>query len=293
MLNPNEITIYAALAGAVLDVNTFDLGHGVALSRKTLHVSAESLLGLLPSIPEANHPALRALARSGAGFDLFAQLSVPAEFRPERWLDRVNTVWWIVTLLRLRCTPEVRIPLLASEPWFPGEPSPAGVEYWPVEIEGRRLPLEPGASPRIGEEDLRWVEAHWFHSGRLVVRKPPFNRLLKCLDKAYIMTDPAVSLVSLWEGLERLLAPAGKLDRNVPEGVAAFLESPGEARRKLGDRVGLLYEARALAEEGLEPPEGCLAETYAIVKRVCLKIVEEERVPTREEIERGRFVGLN
>jgi hypothetical protein len=290
MLNPNEIAIYAALAGTAFEVDEFSLGHGVVLSRAAVHLPAESLVDLLPSVPEVNHSALKALVRSGPGLDLCGQLYVPAEFRPQRWLDRINTVWWITTLLRLRCTPELRVPLLSSEP-FSGEPAARErAEHWPVETERRRLPFEPGAEPRIGEEGLRWVEAHWFHAGRLVVRRPPFNRAMKHLDKAFFMTGAAVALVALWESLEALL---GTPDRSLPENVAAFLEPPGGARQELGERVAWLSEARLSAESGLEGPEGSLAETYGIVKRVLLKVIEEERVPTREEIEAGRFVGLN
>jgi hypothetical protein len=284
-LNPNEIPIYAALTGAVLDVETFALGHGVVLSRMALHLPADSLLELLPSVPEVNHAALKVLARSG--LDLCGQLYIPAEFRPQRWLDRINAVWWIVTLLRLKSTPALRVPLLSSEP-LSGEPvSPEQAEHWPVETERCLLPFEPGASLWIGDEDLRWVEAHWFHAGRLLVRRPPFSRAMKHLDRAYLMTEAPLALVTLWEGLGALL---GTPDRGLPENVAAFLEPPGEERRELAERIARMAEAE---EPGPEVVEGFLAESYGIVKRVLLKVIEEERVPTREEIERGRFVGLN
>lgn len=286
MLNPNEIPIYAALTGAVLEVESFALGHGVVLSRTALHLPADSLLELLPSVPDVNHAALKVLARSG--MDLCGQLYVPAEFRPQRWLDRVNAVWWIVTLLRLKVTPAVRVPLLSSEAFSEIEQvSREGAEHWPVETERRVLPFEPGASPRIGEEDLRWVEAHWFHAGRLLVGRPPFSRAMKHLDRAYLMTEAPVALLTLWEGLGALL---GTPDRDLPENVAAFLEPPGGARRELAERITRMAEAE---EAGPEVVEGFLAESYGIVKRVLLKVIEEERVPTRQEIEVGRFVGLN
>jgi hypothetical protein len=190
-------------------------------------------------------------------------------------------------LLRLKSTPALRVPLLSSGP-FSGEPvSPERAEHWPVETERRLLPFEPGASPRIGEEDLHWVEAHWFHAGRLLVRRPPFSRAMKHLDRAYLMTEAPSALVTLWEGLEALL---GTPDRGLPENVAAFLEPPGEVRRELAARIARMAEAE---EAGPEVVEGYLAESYGIVKRVLLQVIEEERIPTRDEIERGRFVGLN
>lgn len=289
MLNPNQIPIYAAFRGAGLDVPSFELGHGLVLSRIDAYLPAPLLAGLLPGVPEINHPALRALAAQGPGLDLSAQLFIPAEFNPHRWLDRVNTVWWMATLLRLRGTPEVQVPLLSSEP-FAGTPRTGeGVGFWPVEIEARQLPFEPDAPRQISADDLFWIEAHWFPAGRLVVRNVPFNNAVKALDKAYSMTHPAPSVAALWESLETLFGQAG-----VPGKAASFLTPEGASRAALREGVSRLYEARSAAEAGHEPPEGFLAETYAIVKRVFLKIIEENRVPTREEIEAGRFgAGLN
>lgn len=294
MLNPNQIPIYAALRGAELDVPSFDLGHGVVLSRLSTYLPAPLLTELLPMVPEVNHAAIRALAAGGPGLDLSVQIFVPAEFRPHRWLDRVNTVWWLVTLLRLRATPEVQVPLLSSEPFADTPRTGADVGFWPVEVESRRLPFDPEASRRISEDDLFWIEAHWFHSGRLVVRNVPFNDAVKALDKAYSMTEVPVSLSALWESLEVLFGEDGGPSPGLPERIATFLTREGPSRGALREGVSRLYEARSGAESGHEPPEGFLAETYAIVKRVFLKIIEEDRVPTREEIEAGRFgAGLN
>lgn len=294
MLNPNKIPIYAGLRGAGLDVPGFDLGHGLVLSRIDAYLPAPLLTGLLPSVPEVNHPALRALAAQGPGLDLSVQLFIPAEFNPRRWLDRVNAVWWLLTLLRLRSTPEVQVPLLSSEP-FSGTPQTGPeVGFWPVETEARRLPFEPDAPRRISADDLLWIEAHWFHGGRLVVRNVPFNNAVKALDKAYSLSEVPASVAALWESLESLFGEEGGPGSGVPGNIASFLTQEGSSRAALREGISRLYEARSAADAGHEPPEGFLAETYAIVKRVFLKILEEDRVPTREEIEAGRFgAGLN
>jgi hypothetical protein len=294
MLNPNKVSLYAALRGAGIDVPSFELGHGVVLSRVDAYLPASFLTGILPLVPEVNQPALRRLAAQGPGLDVSAQLFIPETFHPHRWLDRVNTVWWMLTLLRLRGTPEVQVPLLSSEP-FSGTPrTDAGVGFWPVEIEGRCLPFEPDAPRRISADDLLWIEAHWFPAGRLVVRNTPFNGAVKALDKAYSTAQPAASVAALWESLESLFGEEGGPSPGVPGNVASFLTPEGSSRAALREGVSRLYEARSAADVGHEPPEGFLAETYAIVKRVFLKIVEENRVPTREEIEAGRFgAGLN
>lgn len=294
MLNPNKIPIYAALTGAELEAPSFDLGHGVVLSRLAAYLPAPLLFEMLPGVPEANHAALRALAASGPGLSLSAQIFVPAEFHPHRWLDRVNTVWWLVTLLRLRSTPEVQVPLLSSEPFDETPRTGEDVGFWPVEIEPRRLAFDPEAPRRISGDDLLWVGAHWLHSGRLVVRNVPFNDAVKALDRAYSMTEVPASLLALWESLEVLFGEDGGPAPGVPGGVASFLTPEGSSRGALREGISRLYEARSAAEAGHEPPEGFLAETYAIAKRVFLKIIEEDRVPTRAEIEAGRFgAGLN
>lgn len=294
MLNPNKIPLYAGLRGAGLEVPSFDLGHGLVLSRIDAYLPAPLLTGLLPSVPEVNHPALRALAAQGPGLDLSAQLFIPAEFNPRRWLDRVNAVWWLVTLLRLRSTPEVQVPLLSSEPFSGAPRTGEGVGFWPVETEARRLLFEPDAPRWISADDLLWIEAHWFPAGRLVVRNVPWNDAVKALDKAYSVLELPASVAALWESLEALFGEEGGPGPEVPGNVASFLTPEGSSRAALREGISRLYEARSAADAGHEPPEGFLAETYAIVKRVFLKIIEEDRVPTREEIAAGRFgAGLN
>jgi hypothetical protein len=48
--------IYYGLSGIELDFDSFDLGHGVILSRTYLHVMAHPMIAFAPAPPGEHHP---------------------------------------------------------------------------------------------------------------------------------------------------------------------------------------------------------------------------------------------
>src|SRR5262249_37758564 len=105
--------------------------------------------------------------------------------------------------------------------------------------------------------------------------------------------DPRLALVSLWGALETLFfVGKGELRFRISSLIAAFLEEPGEARHKLQKRIAKLYDARSEAAHGARSPSGDtqdLLETYSLMKRVLVKILESNHVPTKEELEGSLF----
>jgi hypothetical protein len=123
-LNLDEIDLYAGFAGARLQVDAFHFGRGIALSRTFAHLSAPFLAGFLP------RPSRDAGVSEPRSFDVVAQLHIPEEAVLLEGLDRVNTVWWLAVLLRLRTTPHLTVVGLSSEP-FGGDPRAwRGAGFW-------------------------------------------------------------------------------------------------------------------------------------------------------------------
>lgn len=282
-VNPNDVTLYAGLAHARFAVDSFHFGHGIALSRTFAHLSAPFLAGFLP--PPKAEQRRRPEPRS---VDVLAQLHVPEGSFPLWGIDRVNTVWWLAVLLRLRATPRVTVVGLSSEP-FAGEPRIwRGAGFWPAEAEPRRVVLDPEARKEILEEDLRWVAGHWVSSGALLRDEGGFGQSMRLLDQSYFAPAPAVALQCLWDALGILFFPKPPADDRLAAALAAYLQVPAAEQREFADRTGTLLGFRAAAAEGeqdgLEEP---VVETYALARRVLLQVVENGFVPTRKELETG------
>lgn len=290
-MNPNEIDSYAGIAGASVEMESFNFGEGIVLSKTFAHLMAPFLMAFARAEPGKPHPAPWKAAQGGFGFDVLAQLEVPKEFNPPRWFDHLNTVWWFAALLRLRATPLVSVPVIASEPFSKAAEIQHDIQFWPIESEPRRLSLDRAPATRISESALLWIRDHWREGGVLMHESKEFNFLMQALDQSLFARSVNLTLLSLWAALEAVFSPGrNELRFRVTALIATFLEPVGEDRRSLQRRLTKLYDSRSAAAHGrpeslLEP----LLETYAIIKRIVTKILEENRVPTPRQLENELF----
>jgi len=285
-LNFNDIELYAGFADARLQVDEFHFGHGIALSRTFAHLSAPFLAGFLPRPPRDS--SWQSEPRS---FDVVAQLHIPEASSPLRDLDRVNTVWWLAVLLRLRATPRLTMVGLSSEP-FGGDPRIwRGAGFWPIEAEPRRVELDPAAALEVRQEDLGWVKDHWLSGAELMADRPELRRAVRFFDKSCFAPGTPEALQAVWDSLAALFLPdPGDDGRRLAANLAVFLDIPAGERNPFQDSAGELLDARLAslegATEGLEEP---LEKTYALAKRALVRIFESGYVPTLREMETGHL----
>jgi hypothetical protein len=288
-LNFNDIEIYAGFADARLQVDAFHFGHGIALSRTFAHLSAPFLAGFLPRPPRAaGDSSWRPEPRS---FDVVAQLHVPEDSSPLRDLDRVNTVWWLAVLLRLKATPRLTVVGLSSEP-FGGDPRIwRGAGFWPLEAEPRRIELDPSAAVEVRQEDLEWVRDHWLTGAGLMAERPELRRAVGFFDRSCFAPGTPEALQAVWDSLAALFLPDPQDDgHRLAANLAVFLDVPAGERDPFLRGAGELLDARMAslegATEGLEEP---LGRTYALAKRALVRIFESGYVPTLREMETGHL----
>jgi hypothetical protein len=282
-LNLDEIDLYAGFAGARLQVDAFHFGRGIALSRTFAHLSAPFLAGFLP------RPSRDAGVSEPRSFDVVAQLHIPEEAVLLEGLDRVNTVWWLAVLLRLRTTPHLTVVGLSSEP-FGGDPRAwRGAGFWPVEAEARRVELAPGAPAEIRQDDLEWVQRCWITAGRLMAERQELRRAVRSFDRGCFAPGPAEALQLLWSSLAALFLPDENDDGSrLASNLAVFLEVPPEKRTAfLADATDLLDSRLASLEGATGDLEEPVARTCGLVRQTLTRIFDDGYVPTIRELESG------
>jgi hypothetical protein len=288
--NPNDVDLFAGIAGAELNIDQFELGHAVTISKTFSHIFAPFLIAFdRPRPPWDFHPPPWKAVSGGLGFDIEAELYVPKDLAVPDWFDRLNTVWWLLALLRLRATPLALCPVIASVSF--GAAASENTEFWPVEIRSHRLIPEPNPRKAIDEDELVWVRDHWVAGGRLFYANPALNVAFQAFDQCHWTPDASLALVALWGALERLFSPShNELRFRVPATIAAYLKPPGAERHELFTQVKRLYDARSeAAHGGRSRDKKALAETYALARRVLIAILEAAHVPSREELEARVF----
>ncbi|MBE0531583.1 MAG: hypothetical protein IH626_12200 [Rhodospirillales bacterium] len=151
--------------------------------------------------------------------------------------------------------------------------------------------LQPDARKSVLRQDLLWIREHWIEASHLMHISPEFNLALQAFDQSSFERDPMLALLLLWGALEALFSPArAELRFRVSVYLATFLEPPGPARALLQRDVARLYDARSAVAHGhKDKVETPLIDTYELLKRVLLKIIEQNEVPTIDDIEAALF----
>lgn len=286
-----ELTdLYGGLSGFVLVPERFELGQGVVLSQTYAHFMAPFLMAFTPATPGKHHPGPWKPAKGGLAIDISAELYLPMDFSLEH-LDRLNTVWWIIALLRLKASTAVFVPVVSTERFAAIPSIEQEAELWPIEIHTTRLVLEPKRHPKVDFPHLEWLKSHWLRGSELL-KNADFNVALQAVDSCIWNSNPALALVAIWGALERLFSASHQeLSFRVSANIASFLEPPGRDRYKCFNHVRTLYDFRSKAAHGsggvkdLKP----LMETYALARKALLTMIETRHVPDKKQLEARLF----
>lgn len=288
-ISPADGDLYGGISDVQIPSVVFEFGNGVTLAPTEAHFMRPCLMTFRK--PDTSFPAWQS-ASGSFGFDLGAEVFVPRGVSVPEWSDSANTIWWLAALLRLRVVPGLRVPVLSNSSFSEALHGPSPT-FWPVESESERtrMVLEPGAGDAVSLDDLNWIREHWVEGGRLMRESPELNIAFQAFDQSSFARDSTLALILLWSALEALFSPArSELRFRISANIATFLELPGEARAALQRKAAKLYDARSAAVHGHpEEAEEPLIETYALLKRVLLKIISEKHVPTIHEIESALF----
>jgi len=288
-MHPNSVDLYAGLYGLTLVPDVFDLGHGAVVSRTYAHFMAPFMMAFKPAAPGKPHPAPWKSAKGGIYIDVTTELKLPASTSCPQF-DRVNTVWWIVALMRLRMTTTISVPIISSEKFASIAEVEQEPHLWPMEIHTPRLFPEGSNVTSVDVPELEWLRENWYDAAALWASKD-FAFALQAVDASLWNHTPALALVALWGALERLFSPsASELSFRVSANIAAFLERAGGTRHACFKKVKALYENRSKAAHGSgDPDTNSYGETFEIARRVLLRIIQDRHVPTKKELEANLF----
>jgi hypothetical protein len=281
--------LYGGMAGIGLECDDFEFGEGITISRTYAHLMAPLLMAFAPAPTGGHHPAPWKAVRGGMAFDIVAEIHVPANLLLEDWFDQLNTIWWIAALMRLRVSPLTRVPVIAARPLSTlSEASEAEATVWPIEVNPSQLVPVQEAATLARRQDLEWIAAFWLPSGRLVRSNENLNTAFQAFDQCIWTISPALALVQLWGALERIFTTAHhQKTLQLSSRISAYLESDPEARAQLAEDVVTLYRARSSCAHGNPTSKADpLYGTYALLRRVLFKIIEQNHVPSTDELEK-------
>lgn len=278
-----ERDIYIGLSGVSLPEDMVDLGHGIKLSRTYAHIFSHPMLAIKP--PEragSHHPgpwiALRHFfgnAPAGEYETVETELYIPTSAAGS--MDAWDLAGWITFLIRLRSDswPEMR--LSSDKPFSKGGNENSVSLYGTVRMQQRERPNLRAT--------LDWVRRNWHAAAHLAGDKN-FRFAAEAIFNNQPRHSVEMSLLITWAALERLFSHSNaELAFRVSAYIACFLEPRGATRLSLQREIVGLYGDRSTVAHGsdLKNPNA-FKRTNEIAHAVLVRIVEQRRVPTKEEL---------
>jgi hypothetical protein len=242
-----------------------------------------------PSTPLDSFGKMSAVSE-GISLNVELELLIPSSFQIEGFFDRLNTLWWITALMRLRGAHRAQLPVISDRPFAEIAENWSKAKALPVEVVPRRLPAAENIY-ELSIEDLQWLKNVWLSGNKLMRNHSAFNDAFQALDGAGAMPTKAVATLAIWGAFEHLFSPAKQeLRFRVSANIATFLETAGSERLKLHKRIMKLYDVRSSIAHGVKTPSADdWVETLSLAHRVLAKILTINRVPTISDLERALF----
>jgi hypothetical protein len=287
-MNRSPIDLYGGLAGATLEVPEFGLPGGVVIRTTYAHLMAHFILAFKRPEPGKHHPGPWKSANAGLTFDVEVEIFVPGEISLDKWFDSLNTIWWTTALLRLRASPQIRVPAFSADAFSSLGEAQGEARVRIMETSPRPLVGDSRAPVLIGTADLEWLESRWLSGGRLYQEHANFANAFMGFDQSIWASAYGLGLVQLWGAFELLFATSRyRKTTQLGSRISAYLEPPGDTREALKRQVECLYNSRCDAAHG--NPTGqdeAFSASYSLLRRVILKILDENYVLTVNDLER-------
>ena len=285
-MDPERLPLFGGVAGATLSVDRFEVCEGLVLRRTYAHLMSPYILAFQrPERADQHHPAPWKPARGGhVGLDMEIEIALQVGACPTGF-DRLNTLWWVLALLRLSTGAMLRVPAVSDTAFSSVAESSTEPTLWPIETLPRQLRTMPNPPEVIGEKELLWVRQA-LGPGAELMNDEAFGRAFQTFDSVIWAHSSGSAIVMTWAALETLISPGpSDITKRLASSLAALLEPAGAERERLFQRLKLLYEARGSSAHASRPPEAQqLFESFDIARRAFITCIDNRELPEAEAL---------
>ena len=278
--DPESSPLFGGMAGATLGVGELEVCPGLVLRQTYAHVMSPYILAFKrPKASGGHHPGPWKSARGGAFVDVEIEVGLDEGTRPTGF-DRLNTLWWVVALLRLSTGADLRMPIVSNASFSNVATGAVEPIFWPFEMLPTQVSTVSAPPQEINEDSLLWLRGA-FAPGSKLMRDGLFGRAFQTLDSAIWAHSRGSAIIAVWAAIDTLMRP-GRTDigKRLAMSVAALLEAPGPERDRLFQRAKSLYEARGSSAHASKSPEGeQLVSSFDIARRCFMASIDNRTVP--------------
>ena len=285
-LNHENVSLFGGMSGAALPMDEFQFCEGLALRKTYAHVMSPYVLAFRrPAHVGQHHPGPWKSASGGAWLDVEIEITIEQGISPTGF-DKVNTLWWILALLRLSSGASLKMPVVSNLSFCSIADASIEPNLWPVETLERQLNTVPHPPQTIAKEHLVWVRQA-FGPGSKMMADPTFGRAFQVFDGAIWAHSNGSALITIWAALETLIRPGQRgIAKRLASSLAALLEPPGGKRDRLFGQIKSLYEARGGSVHASRTPEAQqLLLSFEIGRRCFMSCIDRQMLPKIDELQ--------
>jgi hypothetical protein len=282
--NQEQSAIFGGLSGARLGVEQFEVASGLVIRQTFAHVMSPYIMAFAPpDSPSKPHPGPWRPVSGGGGFDVRIEVAL-AEGASPVGFDRVNTIWWTLSLMRLMTGLPLVLPVLSDTRFDEAAHSVHEPRLWPIEVSRPRLGQKASDDTITGEHLV--AVATLFAPGAALMDIEHFNRAYQTWDQAPFAHSSGAAMVMIWAALETLFRPgSNNLTKRLSKAIATHLERPGSKREALQQKVASIYELRGSSVHDSQEATGvALADSASLARRAFIACMGEGAVPDCEAL---------
>lgn len=281
-INPAMIALHGGLSGLRIE-GTIEIVAGLRLAPTYAHVMAPFVMAFKPAEPGQAHPGPWKSASGGSAIDIHAQATLDRDATVGMF-DRLNSIWFLATLLRLRISTVIRVPVV-SDTAFVEVPDGKEPVLWPIEFR-RPTHVALDQSSEMQQNGLEWIVRN-IENGAVMMQGEGFALALKTLDQAWFAESRGSIMVLLWSAIEALFRPGDRdITKTLARMIATYLTDDARVRDRRFQEIKDLYKVRGeMVHAARAPAEALIDATAKIARQVFIRAIELGEVPDPERLQ--------
>ncbi len=284
--------IYGGISNVTISVSEIDLGYGVSLRQTYAHLMSPFLMAFSPAPEGGAHPPPWKAASGGDAYDIHVEIAVTEPAQLPAGLSGNQVIWLIAALLRIASYPYLSVVVLSDVDFSSAARAINQPNLKPFEVSQRSF-KKPGELPQsLSETDIAWVRRIWPTAADMMNKSASFRSAFKAFDESSVVGRTSASLLAVWGGLEQLFSPSGsELSFRVSAYVASYLQRAGDDRLRLFKTIQKLYGARSKAAHTANDIDRAhFIESFVIMRNILVRILDDGKIPTQDDLQNLLFV---
>lgn len=208
--------------------------------------------------------------------------------------EGLHAAWFVMSLFRLWVTSKISLAAVSYNSFTDiAQAKVIDPKVYPLEVGNRQMHFVARNTENM-DDSLARIKKHCWDAYDLYQKDARFRLMFDALSDAQYIQNEGLILVSLVAALEGMFCSSqSEVSLRVSSYVACFMAEPGPDRRAIQKIVNDLYGLRSKVAHGAKTKHEYrdVAKAFMIVRRVLVKIIEQKKVPTEEELKIALYGG--